>query len=683
MNKRLPLGLACIFALTLSAHAAESSRYTLLLDNGTRVAGQEIDQTRDNGLSTIHYVFKDNGRGPEFDEEYRIAADGMLSDYKIKGHTTFGSLINERFSRKAGKAEWRSDSEKGSTTLVAAAMYVPLNSNSLGIVTAFFRAMQRQPDKALPLLPGGELRMRAIQTLELRRGNEARRVQLVVFTGLGLQPSFFWFTTGPEAKTFALVVPGYLTAIEDGWQDQATHLIEQQKSAEAAQLKEMAATLRHPLKGLTVIRNARIFDSQLARVGAPSDVYVLRGRIAAVLPAGSPAEGADNEINASGRVVLPGLFDMHAHTARWDGSVHLAAGVTSVRDMGNDNETLQQMLDETARGELLEPQIVPAGFLEGEGENSASQGFHVHDLQGAEKAIDWYAEHGYPQLKIYNSFPKQFLRDTTAYAHSRGMRVSGHIPVFLRAQDAVEQGYDEIQHINQVLLNFLVTPTTDTRSLDRFYLPAEKVADLDFDSKPVQDFIAFLKQHNTVIDPTLSTFAFIAQRHGEVLAPYAEFVEHMPLDIQRSTRVAQMKIPDAKTAARYRKSFDKMVEFVGRMYKAGIPLVAGTDDIPGFVLHSELEGYVKAGLTPVQALQIATWNGALYTRTLNERGSIAPGKLADLLIMEGDPTVNIADIRKVNMVITQGHWLSPTEIYRRLGVKPFVQGSVGVRSLAK
>jgi len=159
--------------------------------------------------------------------------------------------------------------------------------------------------------------------------------------------------------------------------------------------------------------------------------------------------------------------------------------------------------------------------------------------------------------------------------------------------------------------------------------------------------------------------------------------EHMPLDIQRSTRVAQMKIPDDKTAARYRKSFDKMVEFVGRMYKAGIPLVAGTDDIPGFVLHSELENYVKAGLTPAQALQIATWNGALYTRTLNDRGSIAPGKLADLLIIEGDPTVNIADIRKVNMVITQGQWLSPTEIYQRMGVKPFVQDSVGVRSLEK
>src|SRR5262249_223568 len=151
---------------------------------------------------------------------------------------------------------------------------------------------------------------------------------------------------------------------------------------------------------------------------------------------------------------------------------------------------------------------------------------------------------------------------------------------------------------------------------------------LDFDSKPVQDYIAFLKQHNTVIDPTLSAFVFITQRHGEVLPAYAEFIDHLPLAYQRSARVAAMKIPDAKTAARYKKSFEKMVEFVGRMYRAGIPLVAGTDDLPGFVLHSELEYYVKAGLTPAQALQIATLNGARYTRTSSERGNIAPGKLA-------------------------------------------------------
>jgi len=157
--------------------------------------------------------------------------------------------------------------------------------------------------------------------------------------------------------------------------------------------------------------------------------------------------------------------------------------------------------------------------------------------------------------------------------------------------------------------------------------------------------------------------------------------DHMPPDIQRSFRQGQMHIPDAGTAARHKASFDKMVEFVGRLYRAGVPLVAGTDTWAGFSLHSELALYVQAGLTPAQALQVATWNGARYTRTSAERGSIAPGKLADLVLVDGDPTTDIADLRKVTLVITQGQLIAPAEVHRALGVKPFVQETPALRAL--
>ena len=143
-----------------------------------------------------------------------------------------------------------------------------------------------------------------------------------------------------------------------------------------------------------------------------------------------------------------------------------------------------------------------------------------------------------------------------------------------------------------------------------------------------------------------------------------------------------MKIPDDATAARYKASYAKMVEFVGRMYRAGIPLVAGTDAIAGFTLHGELELYVKAGLSPAQALQVATLNGARYTGTLHDRGSIAPGKLADLVLVDGDPTTNIGDLRKVALVITQGKLISPAAVYHALGVKPFVSEVPGVEPIA-
>jgi imidazolonepropionase-like amidohydrolase len=184
--------------------------------------------------------------------------------------------------------------------------------------------------------------------------------------------------------------------------------------------------------------------------------------------------------------------------------------------------------------------------------------------------------------------------------------------------------------------------------------------------------VARLKRRGTVIDPTVATFAFIQQRDGEVAEPYRAIVDHLPAPVQRWFRSGGLKIPDEATAARYAASYRKMVAFIGQMYRAGIPLVAGTDAMAGFTLHSELALYVQAGLTPAQALQVATLNGARHTGTLHERGSIEVGKLADLVLVDGDPTRDINDLRRVTLVITQGRMLSAPALHQAWGVRPFV-----------
>jgi hypothetical protein len=339
--------------------------------------------------------------------------------------------------------------------------------------------------------------------------------------------------------------------------------------------------------------------------------------------------------------------------------------------MGNDNPTLLELMKQENAGTLLMPHVVGAGFIEGESQHASRSGFVVKNLEEAKKAIDWYHDNGFPQIKIYNSFPKEALAGTTEYAHTKGMRVSGHIPVWLRAQDAVLAGYDEIQHINQVLLNFLVTDKTDTRTLERFYLPAEKVGTLNFDSPEVQKFIALLAQRKIVVDPTLATFNFVRQQDGVMSQEFAAVADHVPPDVRRGFLSAQMKIPDEKTHQRYEKSYAGMIDFVGRMYKAGVPIVAGTDDIAGFTLQRELELYVEAGLTPAQVLQIATYNGAKYSRVLDDRGVISPGRRADLILVDGEPTKNISDIRKVALVIKGDAAYYPAEMHEAMGVKPF------------
>lgn len=666
----LALAIASAFA---QAAVTQTTRYVIISENNGKQMGEQVVENHDDGLTKVRFIYKDNGRGPELTEEFRLGADRTMTAYHVKGNSTFGAVVDEKFERNGGQASWVSTTEKGAREVRGPALYVPLNS-SFEVASRAISALAAAPGRSLPLLPSGTLTHKVLDEMEVSGpGGKKQSVELIAQTGIGLSPQFMWATKGAQPELFAVVVPGVFVAAIDGWQGNGKALAERQKKAEAQMLNDLAAKLQHPLQGLTVVKNARIFDSNKGSLGAPSDVYVLRGRISAILPAGAPVRGAVNEIDAAGRIMLPGLYDMHAHLGRWEGALHVAAGVTTLRDLGNDNAQLQMMIDETAGGKLLAPQIVPTGFLEGESQYSSNGGFVVKTLEQSKRAIDWYAGHGYPQLKIYNSFPKEILKETVAYAHLRGMRVSGHVPAGLRAQEALDAGYDELQHINQVMLNFLFKPGVETRSLERFYLPAEKVAGLDFNSKAVKDFVATLKKKQIVVDPTLATFAFLKQKDGDVNEPWAAVKDNMPPDVARGFHVGTMKIADAATQARYEKSYAKMVQFVGTLHKAGVPIVAGTDDLAGFTLHSELALLVKAGLTPAEAIQVATRNGARYTRTSADRGSIETGKLADLVLVDGDPTKNIEDLRKVAAVITRGHIIYPKEVDQALGIKPFVE----------
>ncbi|GAB2516547.1 amidohydrolase family protein [Lysobacter humi (ex Lee et al. 2017)] len=664
-------GLA-LAMLALPAWSAETLRYVALVDGG-KTAGHHVVTHGDDGVVRTDFIFKDNGRGPELKEEFVLAPDGTFQRYRVTGTSTFGAKIDESYVREGDKVQWKSTADAGSSTVSGTAQYSPLGGTPETASVAV-AALAKRADGKLPLVPGGTLTVRELarETVRDAKGTQ-RQVRLLAMTGQGLTPGFAWFTDEATPRLFAFIAPGYLQLVQDGWQASAAALEERQKKAEGELLVAMQQRLGKPLAGTTLIRGARVFDSAAATLGAASDVLIRDGRIVSVAPTAATAPKADRVIDGAGRVLLPGLFDMHGHVGRWDGGLNLAAGVTTVRDMGNDNATLQQLIAQEKAGTLMSPRVVPAGFIEGESPMSARNGFVIKDLDGAKKAVDWYAANGYPQIKIYNSFPKAILRDTAAYAHSKGLRVSGHVPAFMRARDAAEQGYDEINHVNQLLLNFFVTDTTDTRTLERFYLPAKRTADLDLDGKEVQDFIALLASKKIAIDPTLATFEFIHQRDGEMSPIVAGVADHLPPDVTRSRLAAEMDIPDDATAARYDKSFAKMVEFVGRMYRAGVPLLAGTDEMPGFTLHRELELYVQAGLTPAQALQVATFNAAKHAK-VDDRGRVAPGLLADLVLIDGDPTTSITDLRKATLVIKGDRAYVPSQLHEALGIRPFVTG---------
>jgi hypothetical protein len=242
----------------------------------------------------------------------------------------------------------------------------------------------------------------------------------------------------------------------------------------------------------------------------------------------------------------------------------------------------------------------------------------------------------------------------------------------MRAEQVVEAGYDEIQHINQVLLNFVVGPQDDTRTLARFTLIADKIHALDLESPEVRQFIAKLKEHDVAIDATAAVFeANFTQMQGEPNPSYGIVEAHVPVALRRQWLVNSMDLT-ASNAETWRASYTKMLDFIGLMHREGIPLVAGTDDIAGFTLHRELELYAKAGISAPDVLRIATHNGAKFTGRLDSRGSVTRERLADLILVAGDPTSNISDIRRVSLVMKGGTVYFPAEIYEAVGVKRFV-----------
>jgi hypothetical protein len=663
-----PAGLAALLAAGMLAHADETLEYSVLFAG--KQGGTQTTVIVDGGRVRVSYSYRDNGRGPDIEEDIALAGDGTIASYRQRGRSTFGAALDERFTLRGGRASWRSPSERGSAKLAGPVIYLP-GYGSPEATAMIARAAARSEGGRIAALPEGEVRIERLAQTTVGENGAQRRVALHAIFGLGLQPEYVWLDDDEGLRLFASINPGSRHLVRRGFEPSSRGLERLQQNAETAFLRGIARERAQRLPGPILIRDVRVFDAKRGALGEPADVYVHEGRIAAVYPAKSPAQEAATVIEGAGRALLPGLIDMHSHEDPWNAAFQIAGGVTTSRDMGNDNAVLAQLIDSISRGELLGPHIVPAGYIEGESPHSSRGGFVVADLAAARDAIDWYAQRGYRQIKIYNSFRPEWVAPAADYAHSRGLRVSGHVPAFSRAGRVVREGYDELQHINQLMLNFVSDENTDSRTLARFSLVGERTAALDLESPAVRDFIELLAARGTVVDPTLATFeAMYNQLQGEIDPSLAAVADHVPANTRREWRINSMNV-SAANIANYRASYEKMVRFVGLLHSAGVPLVAGTDGLAGFMLHRELELYVRAGLTPGEALRVATEIGARYAGVLDEIGTIERGKRADLILVDGDPTVDISRIRRVAYVLKGGVGYAPAEVYESFGVRRF------------
>jgi len=292
------------------------------------------------------------------------------------------------------------------------------------------------------------------------------------------------------------------------------------------------------------------------------------------------------------------------------------------------------------------------------------------DEAEARAAVERYSSLGYQQIKVYSSLKPELVAPIAAMAHAKGMRLSGHVPNGMTADQFVRNGADEIQHINFVFLNFMGERAGDTRTPARLTAVAENAAALDLDSDRVAAFIALLKEHKTVVDPTLGVFeGDFTDRPGQVAAGWEPVLTRLPAQVQRAARLGGLPAPGEKDQL-YKESFAALLKMTKRLYDSGIPLVAGTDGVEGLMLHRELELWVKAGIPTEKVLQAATIGAARVAKADAELGSIQPGKKADLVLVEGDPLRNVSDVRRCRLVFKNGVEYRSAELYAALGIKP-------------
>jgi hypothetical protein len=633
----------------------------------TRPSGSSVATTAPDGTVTIAFDMKQNGRGPHADATIRLAPDGTITSFEAHGHHEMQSPVDEVFSIEGSHAHWKSREETGDATVTHPAFFIPIADvpDALGLLAqALLKA-----GGTMALLPDGEAHIEKTGEAAVQSAGRTKHLTAYGITGLDLTPTRVWMED--DGSWFGVVDP-WFSLVPEGWESAIDPLITKQEEMVRTRDREIAQRLAHrpPAAGLAFM-HARVLDVERGRWIADQTVVVVGDTIAAVGPAKTTKIPAGAETaDLSGKALLPGLWDMHVHLGGADGPLNIGSGVTTVRDVGNDPDRLDDFKKRFDDGTAVGPHVLRASLIEGRNEKAASSRITAETEAEARAGVEFYAKRGYEMIKIYNSVRPELVPVITREAHARGMTVTGHIPVHMLAHEAVRDGYDGIEHANMLFLNFFADHDTDTRTPLRFSIVGDKAADFDLKSKPVEDFLGYLHQHRTVIDPTVATFegVFVGQQ-GKVPPGEEWIVQRLPVQPKRWFLTGGL--PMAGKEELYGRSYDKMLAIVKALHDAKVTVVAGTDSLAGLMLDHELELFVRAGVSPADALRDATIVPARAMKVDRKTGTVAAGKAADLVVIDGDPLVNIADVRKTVTTVRGGVVYRSKDAFEAVGVRPW------------
>ncbi|PXA95874.1 amidohydrolase [Nostoc sp. 3335mG] len=584
----------------------------------------------------------------------------------IRGFTDAGGA-DEQFSVDAnGIGRWKTSVDAGSAP-IAGKRY-----NSYGgpwlAGEKDIEALVAAGPAGIDLLPTGHASLTIGKSVQIDGPAGKKTVKLAFITGYGFSPSPVWLDENNRFFGNA----GGISLLPEGYEAVGPKLKDIQEQATADMTRDIAHRFLSPANRTpTLIDNVLLFDSVAGTYLPNRAVLIADGKVVSVGAAGSlKAPAGATVVDGRGKTLLPGLWDAHQHVGDdWNLLQNLATGMTNYRSPGSMIDEAQSILKRRAAGDLIAPDGRISVIIDRKDPLAAQGALTVSSEAEAIEAVRKVKAAGMWGVKFYTSMNPAWIAPAAAEAHKLGLWVHGHVPAGMRPLDAVRAGYDEVTHINFIMMQAMPQSVVDkANTAARLEGPARYGKDVDLDSAELKAFYAELARRGTVIDPTLTVWEPLMTSDGTALPPeYAPFAEIAPPSVARGWKVAGYPLSEGLTREDYRKSFQKMVDLVGRLHKAGVRIVAGTDGY-GLELVRELELYQQAGLTNEEALQTATIIPARITGMDGVAGSIAPGKNADIILVDGDVSKDITRLRQVDLVFLDGYRLKGAELRAASGL---------------
>lgn len=625
---------ALLLAAALGTPAvADTTSY--VVDNHGRAAGA-MTVVRSADSIVVRYGHIDRNRGRWVETRYRLGAGGAVVGGLSRPTSRAGAPLDvtDSFTIGADSVRWVRGALKG-------ARAVGKEFYSLGNATAWEQArlarhLLAQPGRTATLLPAGEARLQIVAdtTVPSTRGALRARLAMIHLGPAGVPTAVWidadgelvasaagWFTT---VRRDAVPALGLLRSVEIAWRDREANTL--------------AATIKPVAAGNLVIRNANVFDSEAGVMRPNTSVVVSGTRVVAVGPADSVATPRGAQvIDGTGKWLVPGMWDMHTHfqvSSQNAGVIRqLAGGITTIRDLAADTDVATSHRDRANRGELVSPFVILGGFIEGPGLWAGPSGALASTEDEARRLVNEYADLGYRQVKLYNLLHPDLVPVIAAETHRRGMRLSGHVPRGLTVGAAIRLGFDEINHAAFLFSTFYQ---------DSLYVPemrpysgvAARVApNIDVNGAAMTALIADLVKHGTVIDGTFNLW---------------------------------MRDTSGTDAEEARRANGNYLRLIRRLHDAGVTLVAGTD---GSSYNQELETYERAGIPRAEVLRISSSVPARVMGVDGDHGRIAPGHVADLVLVGADPLAAISALREVELVVRAGRAYERRALQEALGMR--------------